>query len=330
MSIHLANQSLDFKNWPNIQRQAKKGHVESMYLYGIAHILGGYVEQNKNTAYLWLKKAALKGHADANFRCGFLMQQGITDSEYTALDWFKKSASLGSDAGRCAIGNEWTYKKIQSLRWWNKWVERSDMSDEAKSAYAAYKEAADNQYTLAYYFLGLHALKGWGVKKDIDAARTFFELGIKDQDRDCAYTLAQTYLKTDPKHRYYLEKAADLGHPESQYKLAKDLLSVRDSETDKQAMTWLKRAAMQGHAFSILLILHNHQHGVGVIKDNFHTYTWAYRAYKQHLISEKKLQYHFDLLSDAEKEHAQERAELDSQNYQRLSDKLFSQPGTSW
>ena len=46
MSIHLANQSLDFKNWPNIQRQAKKGHVESMYLYGIAHILGGYVEQN--------------------------------------------------------------------------------------------------------------------------------------------------------------------------------------------------------------------------------------------------------------------------------------------
>lgn len=328
MTIALANLELTPQKWPTIQKMAKKGAPSAMYLMGIAYMLGGLVEIDSKRAYFWLGKAAAKGHADAAFRSGFLLQHShATDTDRTPHDWYLNAAELGSPAAMCALGNEWTYAKVNQQKWWHRWLGGVDTSDAAKTAVLYYENAKKKEYNYANYFLGIHCLKGWGVPKDKALAIEYFEEGISEKDKDCALALAlaQPYNSTAYWHR--LEQAADWGNPQAQFKLAVAFLTRRTQSADEQAIMWLRKASIQRYPNAMLLLSKTLAAGKRIDVDIPNAYRWARRCAAVQGCSQAWIDTLFSQLTQDEQKMAANENDVDDHEFHTLSQKLFGAAG---
>jgi TPR repeat protein len=325
--IH-ANTQLTPKHLPAIERGAKKGNVTQMYQYGLAFLLGGLVEKDYGRAYFWLAKAARAGHADAAFRCGFILTHKYLTPDTGEEDayWYSIAEKNGSDAGRCALANQWTLKKLAAQKWWNKWFSRSDFSEEAVSAYRRYEIAHKNEYSIGTYFLGIHTLKGWGCEPSLVKARELFKDGVNASDRDSALALALTYKVRDPEYIIYLEKAADLGNPQAQYRMAVLLLAKRTKEASEHAVMWLKRAGMQSFPQAYLLLATMYRGGYQIESSPYQAYIWMRRAVHYGAASPRVLGLLYSKLTDDEKTKVDNFQDKDDAEYHRMSKELFSNP----
>ena len=328
MTIALANLELTPQKWPTIQKMAKRGAPDAMYLMGVAYMLGGLVDIDSKRAYFWLGKAAAKGHADAAFRSGFLLQHDhVKDNEQKPSSWYLKAAELGSPAAMCALGNEWTYTKVKEQRWWHRWFGGADNSDAAKSAIAQYENAKTKNYNYANYFLGIHCLRGWGVAKNKTRAIEYFEEGIPEKDKDCALALAlaQPYNSTAYWHR--LEQAADWGNPQAQFKLALAFLSKRTPSADEQAIMWLRKASIQRYPKAMLLLSQTLALGKTMPADIPNAYRWARRCAAVQGCSSAWVDKLFARLTLEEQQLAANENDTDDQEFHALSQKLFGTAG---
>jgi len=328
MTITNANLELTSKKWPSIQKMAKKGHPEAMYLMGVAYLVGGFVDIDPSKAYNWFERAALKDHADAAFRCGFIIvhYQEKIQTDKTALQWFEKASELGSPAGQCAVGNMWTTYKIKTQRWWNRWIYQYSCPD-AKKAYSLYCTAAQQEYTPAIYFKGLHQRYGWGTTKNKEYARETWKQACAHNDKDSAYAISQTYSYNDPQYWEYLEKSADWGHSQAQWKLALALQAKRDDRSKEQAITWLRRSAMQRNPNSMLLLSQTLFYGRGVAPNPIEAYQWARRCAMLSGCSSKWPQKILATLDKKQQEYESLRDEEDNKTFMSITNKLFGTHG---
>ncbi len=340
-----ANLMLTPANWPTIQRQARKNHRDCMYLLGVAYLLGGYVDQDKTRAYFWFKKAAEKGHADAAFRCGVLSQE-LEQSDHPPTYWYQKASELGSGAGSCALANQWTYPKIQRLSasrakvsfiqhlpWlrWGWWL-APENSEEARAAYQMYEKAyTEQKYLRALYYIGLHQLHGWGTPRDVIKAQGHLKQSVDEEsDRHSAYLLATTYPRSSSEYWEYMEKSADWGLPTAQYILARSqLFKTQNEQMQDKAISWLKRAAIQRYVPAMQLLAYALSRR-GNPRFDYEAYQWAYRAHAEGGFSATILNSLYAKLSDEDKYRADQIQNEDLQEFQKTSERLFQQPGTSW
>lgn len=328
MTIASANLELTPQKWPTIQKMAKKGTPNAMYLMGIAYMLGGLVDIDSKKAYFWLGKAAAKGHADAAFRSGFLLQHNhVQDEESSPRSWYEKAAANGSPAAMCALGNQWTYVKIQQQRWWHRWVGGQDHSPEACDAVAQYEKARSLNYNYAYYFLGIHALRGWGLPKDKTQAMAYFEEGLAEKDKDCALALALAHPYNSTPYWHRLEQAADWGNAQAQYKLAVAFLAKRTKEASEQAIMWLRKASIQRYPKAMLLLSKTLASDKLGTPDIPTAYRWARRCVVVQGCKQQWVDALFAQLTPEEQALAASENDEDDREFHALSQKLFGTAG---
>jgi TPR repeat protein len=84
--------------------EAGKGNMESQFELGNIYINGDGVPINYKDAFTWYEKAALQGHADAQFSLGLMYDKGhigIPKNNENAYVWYKLASEQGlEDAQR--------------------------------------------------------------------------------------------------------------------------------------------------------------------------------------------------------------------------------------
>ena len=91
---------------------------------------------------------------------------------------------------------------------------------------------------------------GYGLLQDYDKALYWYQLGIKDTPARAYNGIAAVYLdqKNYEEAYKYIVKAADLGHPQSEYNLGYYYYTGTVVKQDEEkAKSWFEKAAVQGN-----------------------------------------------------------------------------------
>lgn len=308
--------------WPSVQKLARKGVANAQYLMGVAYLIGGVVDVDRKKAFHWFSLAAQQRHADAAFRCGYILSVGEASAPEESRHWYSIAAENGSPAGMVALGNLWTFPKLRSQTWLDRIMPRPENTSAALYAHDMYVKAAAKEYATAFYFLGMHALKGWGTPRSAAQACVYLKQGMEAKDADCAYLLAEIKGRRDPEFWEYCERAADLGHPQAQHRLGSVLL--QKSNTVEQGITWLRRAAMQQQPKSMLAMSVAYEKGTGVVADLVSAYVWAKRATAAGINAEPRMAMLLPRMNDEQQAFiTSEAAGRDDLEFFRLSQTLF-------
>lgn len=80
---------------------------EAQFALGSMYELGNGVAKNRDAAFYWYQKAAVQGHAIAQYNSGAIYEQGtrqVTRSFKNAAEWYRKAATQGDAKSQFALG----------------------------------------------------------------------------------------------------------------------------------------------------------------------------------------------------------------------------------
>lgn len=93
--------------WYWLKKAAAKGHTQAQFELGLRHLFGVCgVFKSFYHARRWLRAAAEREHSEAAYYLGFMYRHGLSvvASQESAFFWFQKSARLGYSKALCALG----------------------------------------------------------------------------------------------------------------------------------------------------------------------------------------------------------------------------------
>lgn len=151
------------KAFPLLKKAAEKGHKDAQFALATCYHFGQGTTKNANMALKWYRSAAEQGHDDAQFFMGYFYSEGIgVSKDYSkALSWFEKAANKGNEEAEKYVGLYY-YGGLGCTKDYSKavsWLKK-----------AADKGNADAQCCLGdcYYF-------GEGVSQDYSKAVYWYE-----------------------------------------------------------------------------------------------------------------------------------------------------------
>lgn len=157
-----------------------------------------------------------------------------------------------------------------------------------------YRSAADQGNAQAQFALGQIYSRGWGAPRDTTDAIRWMQMA-NDPNSDGSptnWSLIEGYglERDDAQAAYWYRKAAEQGHAEAQYNLAR-LYSrgsgvTRDQET---ALHWVRAAASQGYAPAQARFGIRYASGSGISQDHRLAYFWLTLAFLHGDKSNEKL-----------------------------------------
>jgi TPR repeat protein len=132
------------------------------YETGMSHLRGP--GKNPPEAVAWLRKAALRGHAEAQAQLGVCYQQGfgIEKDLAQAFAWFRRAAEQGNARGQLQVGL--AYRRGEGV------------AQDLAQSLVYIRKAAENGHSKAQLELGLAYRDGRGVAPDPEEAA--FWLGL--------------------------------------------------------------------------------------------------------------------------------------------------------
>ncbi len=199
---------------------ADKGDVNAQYKvaewFNRAAIVDSSNEYSKIAAN-WYKKAAIKGHVDAQIKLAFCYEEGrgVPQIKDEALKWYKRAASEGDNNALLKYlkikYNSKTYDSIIKYRpallwsadeghlksqyemgeWFRTHKNQSTYREEAVKWYA---KAAKKGHGEAMYKLGECYETGFGVYANLDEALNWYNKAAKASNKSAYFKLAQSYL----------------------------------------------------------------------------------------------------------------------------------------
>jgi hypothetical protein len=166
-----------------IKAKAEGGDVYSQYLLGLMYLNGEGVPLNYEKGSHWLKKAALKGIADAQRNLGYLYDkgQGVQQDYEQAVSWYRKAAEQGLAAaqvnlGFCyghGLGVTQNYKK--AVEWYTKAaLQGNAMGQHNLARCYIYGTGVPQNFIFGYAWSSLAAAQGHknaATNRDIVASR---------------------------------------------------------------------------------------------------------------------------------------------------------------
>ncbi len=164
---------------PFIREAAEKGNAEAQFRLGWCYRNGYGLTKSDTEAIKWYHKAAEQGHAQAQNNLGFCYKHGLgVAKNYTeAANWYRKAAIQGNVMAQSNLGN--CYYDGQGV------------AQDYAEAVKWYRNAAEKgHYKNAQYGLGLCYLYGHGVAKDRATAIGWLRKAAKQ-----GYTSAKDKLK---------------------------------------------------------------------------------------------------------------------------------------
>lgn len=157
------------------QSAAEQGDPEAMFTLGVCYANGVGVKKSAKNAALWWRKAAAKGHTEAQVQLGI---RAANDGEHVvAVKWFRKASEAGHALALYNMGVLWELGR------------GTPGGANAEQAFALYEKAAKAKHPAAMFRLGLCAASGVGCVKDPKLAADWFRraalLGHADAMFNC-------------------------------------------------------------------------------------------------------------------------------------------------
>jgi hypothetical protein len=160
---------------------AESGVPKIQYDLGIRYFYGYGIEQNFNEAAKWWESSANAGIADSQYNLGLMYYRGIgvSKDKNKARILIKKAASQDHDKAQHRLAMIYALDDedfLTSLSW--------------------LRASAKQNNTEAQYNLGVFHEKGYGVSKDLDKAKEWYQLAA-DQGLEVAIQKIQALKKKD-------------------------------------------------------------------------------------------------------------------------------------
>ena len=158
-------------------KAAIQGHAEAQYNLGVCYYYGKGTGKDMSKAVEWFRKAAAQGNAKAQNMLGvcYAMGEGVEKNMPEAVKWYRKAAEQGNATAQYNLG--WYYESGDGgMRDWSKAIEW-------------YRKSASQGNAYAQCSLGVCYEKGEGVKMDMMMA-----VGLYLKAAEQGYIKAQTNL----------------------------------------------------------------------------------------------------------------------------------------
>jgi uncharacterized protein len=148
-----------------------------------------------------------------------------------------------------------------------------------------YRKAADQGNAEAEFALGQMYSRGWGVPRDeADAIRWFQMANAPETDgpaTDWAVIEGYGVQQDQRQAAYWYEQAAQKGHAEAQYNLARLYAAGKGGvpHDEDQAVRWTRASAGRGYAPAQAALGTRYARGQGMDRDDKRAYFWLTLAY---------------------------------------------------
>ena len=150
----LSDEQKDAEAFIYYRKAAERGHLEAQCNLGLCYEMGKGVAKDEAAAVKWYSKAAERGLARAQCNLGYCHDEGIgvTKDEAEAVKWYRRAAEQGYARAQNNLGE---------CYWWGIGVTKDEME-----AAKWYREAAEQGYSAAQNNLGICYAMGKGVTED--------------------------------------------------------------------------------------------------------------------------------------------------------------------
>ena len=254
-----------------VMKKANKGDVNAMYRISMAFYnkrIG--TNERMKMFYIWTKKAAEAGHAEAMANLGTLYSEGVEEAnvavdDVEAFKWYRKGAEAGSafamlNYGTClhdGVGCE--INKEEGFRWLKKSYESDDTS---------YRE--DAQYALAFCYIN-----GEGVEQNYaEGFRLMKGVAEKGENARAMNMVGSLYYYGSGTPQNYAEafkwyrEAADHDFPNALRMVGQCYQNGQGVQKDiKEAAEWYERAVEKNNPYAAEALGEMYYKGEGVTKD---------------------------------------------------------------
>jgi len=224
---------------------------------------GRGVARDDTEASVWLRKAAEKGHAVAQYELGifYVRGYGVAKDEVEAAHWIRKAAEQGGVLPQVSVGEMYQYGRgvqkdeVEAVRWFRK---------------AADQGNARAQASLGYMYGG-----GLGVPRDDAEAVKWLRKAVEQGDAFGQANLGNMYEagrsvpKDDEEAIRLYRKSAEQGHPIGQDSLGRMFEAGRGVTKDEaEAVRWYKKGAEQENVSAQVDLGRMYANGRGVAQDD--------------------------------------------------------------
>ena len=281
------------QNLSQLRSDAEQGHAEAQYRLGYLSYMGRGVSKDFAKARKWYLKAADQGNADAQNYLGRIYHHGlgVPPDWVEARSWYLKAAEQGHFGAQFELGN--LYSQGQGV------------AQDYVEARKWYFKAAEQGIIDAYLELGHIYEDGEGVAQDYVMAYVWYSLAASQDD------LAGEMNRDHVAGRLDATSLVEAQRLSTEY--FKLYVEPRVARDYAEALKWFLKNAEQGIIEAQLGLGHIYEDGEGVAQDYVMAYVWYSLAASQD-----------DLAGEMNRDHVAGRLDATSLvEAQRLSTEYF-------
>jgi len=262
---NVAKRQIELANSPanRYLKQANNGSVDAQFALAQSYLHGTHeLKKSTSEAIKWLKKSAKQNHAEAQYLLGkmYYKGQGIRKNTNKAKNWLAKSVKLKNNKAKSLLTSIRAKEKVSQK------IARNN-----KSPVFRYRIKAEQNNRIAQYKLGTFYLNGTqGLTKDEGEARKWFLRAANNGHKNSQFELAKLAIHHDQSNNAirWLTKAAIQGHAEASFELGRRYYTGIDINVDHPvALKWLLNAAQAEHDKAAHLVIQMYVSGDIDIED---------------------------------------------------------------
>lgn len=234
-----------------LQKAPEDGDSQAEFALGQAYDFGKGIAQNDTAAYTWYHKAAEQGYAPAQNALGLMYREGrgVEQSNETAVEWYHKAARQLNAKAMFNLGT--AYYNGDGVA----------IDDIAAYAWFLLAQGYGSEPATEAVSRTAATLQPWQV------AAAFDRLGdMHQQEKDLP--------RDDQAALDWYVRAARLGEPESNVKLARFLMVIGGDKNYQQALRSCEAAAKKLYSQGALCVGYIYQHGLGTPQDLSEAAKW--------------------------------------------------------
>ena len=249
------------------------GHPEAQFEVARCYQNGTGVEKSEENAFVWYKKAAEQGNAEAQCvlgGCFYYQTLGVEKDDKEARKWYEAAATQGNVTAQYMTGRlyaELSYNEA-AVKW--------------------YTKAAEQECPEAQYELGDCYSYGIGVAKDLEQAFEWYQKSAENGNATAQFNLGYCYgngegvEKNSAKAVEWYRKSAEQGYAMAQCKLGYCYDNGEGVEKNSaKAVEWYRKAAENGNATAQKNLGVCYEYGRGVTLSKATAAEWYRKAADQ-------------------------------------------------
>jgi TPR repeat protein/tRNA A-37 threonylcarbamoyl transferase component Bud32 len=258
------------------EKAAAIGHAEAEFRLGWLHDHGRGTPRDATAARTWYERAAARGSANAKYHLGVLFHKGrgVQRNPFAALRWWEEAAKAGHATAQFQLGVLYHTGEGVPVN--------------AATARIWFQKAAEQGHATAQSKLGGMFHVGEGGPRDPIQARQWYEKAAAQGDAEAQYGLGELYDSGDGAARDFVlarewwVKAAARGHAGAQYNLGALYHNGEGVPQDfAMAREWYEKAAAQSDSDAEFMLGVLYEGGYGVTKSVARARDWYRRAAAQ-------------------------------------------------